>query len=116
MPETRGQALEAIGENFLNHKSNVGSWAPVRVLNKLASRIVRRGSASNSGSSSEVSVAEISAEGVGGLENTTEPTMTGGLEEEVEAVSTMTPESPVNTINTSEEAIELGILPMPAAT
>jgi hypothetical protein len=113
MPETRGQALEAIGESFVNHRSNVESWVPVRVLRKLASRVGRRGGASSPGSSSAGSV-----ERLDGMEITVEHSMAGGLGEEVEVTpEAMLPvnlESPTSAMNSSEEGIELGILAVPA--
>jgi hypothetical protein len=112
MPETRGQALEGISESFLNHRSNVGSWASVKVLKKLASRFGRRAEASSSGISSAGSVAERSVEGV---ESTVGPIMAGGLGQEAEELGTpVSPESAAIAMNRSEEAIELAILALPA--
>jgi hypothetical protein len=118
MPETRGQALEAIGESFVNHRSNVGSWAHVRVLRKLVSRVGRRGGVSSSGSSSAGSAAERSVERLDKMEITVEHSMAGGLGEEVEVIEeALLPvnlESPTSAMNSSEEEIELGILAVPA--
>jgi hypothetical protein len=123
MPETRGQALESIGESFLNHRSNVGSWAPVRILRKLSSWVGRtlgrksRGLSGASSSASSLSVTGERAERAGmeaasGME---EPSMAGALgEEPAEVVTPVSPESPASAMNGSEEGIELGILAVPA--
>jgi hypothetical protein len=115
MPETRGQALEAIGESFLNHRSNVGSWAPVRVLRKLVSRVVRRGAGSSSSSETSSVAGRVERERADVVEGQGEPGMTGGLGEESEEVVTpVSPESPASAMNNSDEGIELGILAVPA--
>ncbi len=118
MPETRGQALETIGESFINHRANVSSWAPVRVLRNLASRVGRRGGASSSESSAAVSVAERSVERLESVENIIEPSVSSGLgQEEAEEVGTPVSEdevTPVGAMNSNEEEIELGILAVPA--
>jgi len=116
MPETRGQALEAIGESFLNHRSNVGSWAPVRMLRKLASRIGRRGTGSLSSSERSSVAGREERERPEVLEGTGEPCMSGALGEQTEeVVISVSPESPAGAMNSSEEEIELGILAIPAA-
>jgi hypothetical protein len=112
MPETRGQALEAISESFVNHRSNVGSWVPVRVLRKLARGVGRRGGVSGWGPYSTGSVAERSVESFDGMEITVEHSMAGRLTEE--AILPVNLESPTSAMNSSEGGIELGILAVPA--
>jgi Sugar (and other) transporter len=86
MPETRGQALEAIGESFLNHQSNVGSWAPVRALRKLASRIGMRVAVSSSSSERPSVAGREKRERLEVLDGSGEPSMSGALGRQTEEV------------------------------
>lgn len=106
MPETRGQALEAISEGFLSHRSGLGDWKPVRALRKLASWLGGRMGGSSSSSSSLSSGGRREEEREDGLGDVQVTEMSGGNGDGVGVEDVATPLSAVR----SSEKIELGIL------